>query len=60
MPSVAGSPFKVDWTNRKEVIDYCVKLGSGNTVYKDPSRPNYNITHTSCYTYPAEWVVYVE
>lgn len=36
-----------DWYNREEVISYARALGKGMTVYKHPSRDNYNITHSS-------------
>ena len=55
---IAGSPFEINWTDRKAVIDYCRKLGSGNMVYKDPDKRNYNITHIDR-DIPVSWIVYV-
>jgi hypothetical protein len=47
MPIVYGSPFKINWTNKEAVIAYAKKLGPGQLVYKDPSRPNFNIMHST-------------
>lgn len=56
---VLGSPFKVDYTDLKQVIAYARRLGTGQLVYKHPDRPNYNITHNTRWKEidPA-WVVY--
>jgi len=40
-----------DWCNKVAVVKYATQLAvictsSGMTVYKMPSRPNYNICHT--------------
>ncbi len=49
----------MDWTNKEQVIAYAKKLGKGQTVFKHPSRNNYNITHTvRTDRYKSEWVVY--
>ena len=47
MAKVYGSPFKVDWTNKAEVIAYAKMMGKGQTVFKDYAQPTYGITHTS-------------
>lgn len=50
---------KVNWTDKDQVINYARNLGSGMTVYKHPSRKNYNITHTSrTDLYHKDWVVF--
>jgi len=55
---MAGSPFKINWQDLDEVKGYALKLGPGQTVYKRPDRPNYNITHTSRKDlYRKEWVL---
>jgi hypothetical protein len=37
----------IDWCSKDAVIAYAKRLGKGQTVFKVPDRPNYNITHTS-------------
>lgn len=46
MPSLS-----VDWNNKDAVVAYAKELakdmaGKGLTVYKNKTRPNYNIMHT--------------
>lgn len=36
----------VDWNSETSVLNYATQLGKGQTVFKHPDRPNYNITHT--------------
>lgn len=58
-PRRGSNPFKVDWTDKNAVVDYAKRLGKGQTVFKHPSRRNYNITHTvRTDQYEQEWVVY--
>lgn len=47
MATVYGSPFKINWKDKDEVITYAKKLGKGMSVFKDEGVPNYGITHTS-------------
>ena len=50
---------KIDWCDKEQVIAYAKRFGAGQTVFKDTSRSNYNITHTSRIDqYKKEWVVY--
>lgn len=48
---MAGSPFKIDWTDFKAVCDYCDLLnasampGFESVVVRIQDRSNYNITH---------------
>lgn len=50
---------KIDWCNKEQVIAYAKQFGKGQTVFKNPTRSNYNITHTSrTDQYKKEWVVY--
>lgn len=59
MPVVKGSPFSIDWKDKKVVIAYAKSLGEGQLVYKDPSRDNYNITHNTRWKeINPEWVVF--
>jgi hypothetical protein len=59
MKKVTGSPFAIDYSDKEQVIAFANKLGKGMTVYKDPSRSNYNITHTSrTDQYLPDWVVF--
>lgn len=52
------SPFRVNWLDLEQVKEYARKLGRGQTVYKHPNRPNYNITHTArADLYRPEWVL---
>jgi hypothetical protein len=37
----------MDWKSLPQVKAYADRLGPGMTVFKLPSRQNYNITHTS-------------
>jgi hypothetical protein len=46
MTKVYGSPFKIDWKDKEDVIAYAKRFGPGMSVVKYPSRNNYNITHT--------------
>lgn len=56
---VSGSPFKINWNDKTAVIAYANKLGPGMLVYKDPSRPNYNITHSTRWKeIDPSWVVH--
>lgn len=56
---MARSPFNVDWDSLPAVMRYADELGKGQTVYKHPDRPNYNITHTErTDLYEQEWVRY--
>lgn len=58
MNRVAGNPFKINWKDKDAVISYARKLGTGQTIFKHPSRDNYNITHTErTDQYKPEWVV---
>jgi hypothetical protein len=53
------NPFAVNYFSKESVIAYAKELGSGQVVYKNPERPNYNITHRSRKDlYEPEWVVY--
>lgn len=47
MPTVYGSPFDLDWTNKRVVIEYAKRLGRGQTVFKRPCCTTYSITHTA-------------
>jgi hypothetical protein len=52
---------KVDWFSKASVIRFAKVLGPGQTVYKHPSRINYNICHTVnefSHKIPEEWVVF--
>jgi hypothetical protein len=54
-----GENARMDWENKDAVIAYAERLGSGQTVFKHPDRPNYNITHTSrTDRYEKAWVVH--
>lgn len=49
----------MNWTRLVEVKALAVRFGRGQTVYKHPDRPNYNITHTvRTDLYKPEWVVF--
>lgn len=51
--------MKVDWYDKRSVVEYAKRLGAGQTVFKHPARNNFNITHTSRVDrYDPEWVVH--
>jgi hypothetical protein len=56
---VRTDPFAVNYFSLEACKKYADELGKGQTVYKHPDRPNYNITHTSRRDlYEPEWIVY--
>lgn len=46
MAKVYGSPFKVNWGDKDEVIAYAKRLGRGMSVIQDEGRNTFGITHT--------------